>query len=80
MRKMPKVKTIEKNMSKYAKMVGWQLQKNLNDTYTIYDEYCQYVIRRYITRMEACKEIYCELSLSRKNKARFASYQKIVTS
>jgi hypothetical protein len=78
--RMPKVKTIESNLHKYAKMVGWQLQKSLNGTYTIYDEYCQYVTRRYLTRMEACSEIYCELSLSRKNKARFESYQKIVTS
>lgn len=79
MRKMPKVKTIESNMHKYAKMVGWQLQRNPNGTWSIFDEYMQYVTRRYLTRMEACSEIYCELSLSRQNKARFESYQKVVT-
>ena len=67
MRKMPKVKTIESNMHKYAKMVGWQLQKNPNGTYSIFDEYMQYVTRRYLTRMEACSEIYCELSLIRRH-------------
>ena len=65
--KMPKVKTIDSNLHKYAKMVGWQLQKNPNGTYSIFDEYMQYVTRRYLTRMEACKEIYCELSLVRRH-------------
>lgn len=65
--RMPKVKTIESNLPKYAKMVGWQLQKNPNGTYTIYDEYMKYVARRYITRTEACREIYCELSLIRRH-------------
>ena len=41
MSKMPKVKTIESNLPKYAKMVGWQLQKNPNGTYSIFDEYMQ---------------------------------------
>lgn len=77
--RMPKVKTIESNLHKYAKMVGWQLQKNPNGTYSIFDEYMQYVTRRYLTRMEACSEIYCEVSLSRQNKARFESYKKIAT-
>lgn len=79
MKKMPSVKTIDSNLHKYAKMVGWELQKNPNGTYSIFDECYQYVTRRYLTRMQACSEIYCELSLSRQNKARFESYQKVVT-
>jgi len=65
--KMPKVKTVESNMHKYAKMVGWELQRNPNGTYSIFDEHYQYVNRRYLTRMEACSEIYCELSLIRRH-------------
>jgi len=67
MKKMPSVKTIDSNLHKYAKMVGWQLQKNPNGTYSIFDETMQYVTRRYLTRWEACREIYCELSLVRRH-------------
>lgn len=61
--KQPKVKTIEKNIRKYAEMIGWTVSRNHDGTYTVYDSYYRSNRWENISRMNLVSEIYCELNM-----------------